>query len=332
MIISVYIDDCPLIAHRDNMSTLKHVLSDRFEVKDLGPVTSILGIEVIRNETAGYLCLRQRGHILSALDTFNMNDCLPARTPLPAGLQLAKIDVTPDDCKSLPYRSAIGKLLYIALASRPDIAFAVTYLCRFSNAFDKSHWDAVKHVLRYLKGSIDQVIRYERQESDVSTLAPSAFCDADFAGDINTRKSISAYVFLFAGGPVSWNASFQKVVSLSSTEAEYVALTHATKQAIFARKLLAPLGLDHESLTTIYCDSQSAIAIANSASHDNRPRLKHFDVKVHFIRDMVIKGDVRLAYCPTADMIADYLTKALPRPAFEHLKHATGLLDADSST
>ena len=110
MIILVYINDCPLITHYNNMLTLKHMLSNCFEVKDLGPIASILGIEVIHDKTAGYLCLHQRG-------TFNMNDCLPAQTPLPAGLQLAKINVMPDDCKSLPYRSAIGKLLYIALAT-----------------------------------------------------------------------------------------------------------------------------------------------------------------------------------------------------------------------
>jgi hypothetical protein len=135
MIIAVYVDDCVLIADERNIPKLKAILSGRFKVKDLGPTRSILGIEVIRDEKQGTLCLRQRGHILAILETFQMTDSAPNQTPLPVGLQLLKIDATPDNCKKLPYRSAIGKLLYVAIASRPDIAFAVTYLCKFANAY-----------------------------------------------------------------------------------------------------------------------------------------------------------------------------------------------------
>lgn len=193
------------------------------------------------------------------------------------------------------------------------------------------HWNAAKHVIRYLKSTINQVIHYKHQESNVSHLAPVAYCDANFAGDINSHKSISAYVFIFASGLITWNASFQKVVLLSSTEAEYIMLTHVCKQAIFGQKLLAPLGLDSMTPTTIYLDSQSAIAIANSPQLDNKPRLKHFDMKVHFIHNMVHKGVVCVEYCPTTKMLADYLTKILPRLAFEYLKLETGLQINDNS-
>jgi hypothetical protein len=332
MVISIYIDNCLLIADNSNIPALKQILSDHFNMKDLGQVASILGIEVLHNKEAGLLCLHQCGHILLILEAFHLMDSKPTWTPLPIGLQLTKIDCTPDNCKDLPYRSAIGKLLYIMLATQLDIAFAITYLCQFCNAYNQSHWNATKHLIQYLKSTINQVIHYKRQESNVSHLAPVTYCDANFTGDINSCKSISAYVFIFASGPIMWNASFQKVVLLSSTEAEYIALTHVCKQAIFSWKLLAPLRLNSTTPMTIYSDSQSAIAIANSPQLNNKLRLKHFNVKVHFICDMVHKRVVHVEYCPTTKMLADYLTKILPRPAFKYLKLKTRLQINNNST
>lgn len=129
MIILIYIDDCLLIADNSNIPMLKWVLSNHFNMKDLSQVASILRIEVLHNEEAGSLCLHQHRHILSTLEAFHLTDSKPTQTPLPISLQLTKIDCTPDDCKDLPYRSAIGKLLYITLTTQPDIAFTVTYLC-----------------------------------------------------------------------------------------------------------------------------------------------------------------------------------------------------------
>jgi hypothetical protein len=147
------------------------------------------------------------------------------------------------------------------------------YLCQFANAYNKSHWNAVKHLLQYLKGTVNQVLCYRRRSDKfkLSQIALIAYCDSDFAGNSNECKSVSVYIFMFTDGLISWNCAYQKVVALSSTEAEYVALTHMSKQVLFSHKLLAPLRLDHVSPTLIYSDSQSAMLIANSARHNNKP-------------------------------------------------------------
>ncbi len=186
----------------------------------------------------------------------------------------------------------------------------------------------VKHLLRYLKGTINTTIKYEWPVGhiDLSRLVLIAYCDADHASDVATCKSISAYLFQLASGPILWSSSFQKVVSLSLTKAEYVALTHTCKQAVFSHKILG-LELDVTTPMTIYCDSQSAIVIANSAQHDNQPCLKHFDVKIHFIQEMVAANVVRVIYRSTDNMLADYLTKSLAQPTFERLTMASRLIN-----
>jgi hypothetical protein len=198
--------------------------------------------------------------------------------------------------------------------------------------YNQLHWNAAKHLIWYLKSTINQVIRYKHQESNISHLTPVAYCNANFTGNINSCKSISAYIFIFASGPITWNTSFQKVVLLSSTKAEYITLTHMCKQAIFSQKLLTPLRLNSTTPTTIYSDSQSAIAIANSPQLNNKLRLKHFNMKVHFIHNMVHKRVVHIKYCPTTKMLTNYLTKILPHPAFEYLKLKTRLQINNNST
>jgi hypothetical protein len=254
-----------------------------------------------------------------------MSDCTPNQTPLPVGLQLVKIDSTPVDCKQILYRSAIGKLLYVAIASQPNIVFAVTYLCQFANAYNKSHWNAIKHLLWYLKGTMNQVLCY-RCRSDkfkLSQIAPIAYCNSNFAGDSNECKSISVYIFMFANGPISWNCAYQKVVALSSTKAKYITLTHVSKQVLFSHKLLTPLRLNHVSPTLIYSNSQSTMSIANSTHHNNKPQLKHFNIKVHFIHNNITNGTIHTDYCPTNNMITNYLTKLLSRLTLKHLKALT---------
>lgn len=164
----------------------------------------------------------------------------------------------------------------------------------------------MKHVLRYVKGTTNYGISYTTGGNDVIT----GYCDADWAGDISDRKSTSGYMFILAGGPVSWKSKKQTCVSLSTAEAEYVALASASQEAIWIGKLLDQLG-ERITFVTILDDSQSAIAMTKNVQYHGRA--KHIDIKYHFIRQQIEAKTVKLQYCPTSEMIADILTKGLSR-------------------
>lgn len=323
VVIALYVDDCIIICPQADLIPTKQLLTDRFKLKDMGEATSVLGIELIRNRTAGTLDLRQLGNIRSIIDTFNMQGSKPRSTPLPVGTQLEKLDATPAKHAHLPYRSLIGRLLYVAISTRPDIAHAVGLLSKHLTAYDNTHWDAAKQVLRYLHATELFSIRYSRNLANYSgpkLAAPIGYCDSDWAGTISDRKSTSGYVFLFAGGPISWISKRQSIVALSSTEAEYISLSECTKQAIYLCKLRHDLKLDTDELVKIYIDNQSAIAIATSPNYTFHARTKHIDVRLHHLRDEIKNGKIKLFYCPSTEMIADMLTKCLPAPRFEALR------------
>jgi transposase InsO family protein len=327
-IIALYVDDIVVITHSNLLEETKGILSQRFPTKDMGEPTSILGMEIIRDRANGTLELRQSGHIASILSRANMTYCKPISTPMEANLHLETLSATPDECRDIPYRSIVGALLYVACATRWDIAYNVAYLCRFLNAYNETHWTAVKHLLRYLKGTRHHTILYSRDQMvGPASLVPVGYSDADWAGDKSDRKSISAYVFLLAGGPIAWSSRKQSTVSTSSCEAELYALSHATLQALYIRRYLEPLQISTATPITLYCDSQSALAVSEREQRRSfHSRLKHLNVRHLHIADNVEKGLIRPDYCPTKEMIADPLTKALPGTTLEAIK---GLLGAE---
>jgi hypothetical protein len=321
-IISIYVDDCVIYAPAATLAQVKQLLTSKFRITDYGELTSILGIEVDRDRKSRSLRIRQSGHINDLLETYGMSDCVPAATPLPAGICLDKPEKPDEEASKFPYRQAVGKLLYIAIATRPDIAFAVQWLSRFCAAYDHQHWDALKQLLRYLRGTRTLSIMYragDRPFAEVSC-GLAAYCDADWGGNPIDHKSVTGYMFFFASGPISWRSTAQTIVAQSSTEAEYLALSETAKQTIYLRKLFEPLGIPTIEPTTIYCDNQSAIMLANSPPHSYHARTKHFDIRHHFIRETIANRQTQLIYCPSSDNIADILTKSLPKPRFENLR------------
>jgi hypothetical protein len=236
-------------------------------------------------------------------------------------LALAKLALTAPEHAHLPYRQAVGMLLYLSQATRPDIAYAVNYLCKFAAGFDDTHWLAVKRLLRYLQGTKSDTIRYQRliNPHQVHLHVPKAWCDSDWGGNLIDRRSVSAYIFYFAGGPISWSSKSQSIVALSSCEAEYIALSETVKQALYMRKLLEPLGLNTHVPIEIQSDNQGALAIACEALQSFHPRTKHIDIRVHHLRESVASNLVKLTYCPTERMIADILTKPLAKLKFDRI-------------
>jgi hypothetical protein len=211
--------------------------------------------------------------------------------------------------------------MYAMLGTRPDIAYAVSVVSRFSANPTTDHWAAVQRVLRYLRGTIDLELAFS---SDLSPLV--GYSDADWAGDIDTRRSTSGYVFGIGTGPISWSSKRQSTVSLSNCEAEYIGQTQATKEAVWLRNLLAEIANMRERdipTTVIYGDNQGAIALAKNAKFHGRS--KHIDIQHHYVREKINDGTVELKYIETSRQIADGLTKPLSKVLFQQCRKALGL-------
>lgn len=219
--------------------------------------------------------------------------------------------------KSVPYREAIGSLMYASVATRPDITFAVSTLSQFLDNPGEAHWDAVKRVFRYLAGTKEFALTFGTEHHDLV-----AYTDADGATQEH-RKAISGSAFLIDGGTISWSSRKQEIVTLSTAEAEYVAATHAAKECIWLRRLLDELSPHIPTPTTLFCDNQAACKIATT---DNfHARTKHIDIRYHFIRQTIEDGTLDIVYCPTDEMVADALTKVLPRWKVKGFASALGL-------
>ncbi|UYV83387.1 K02A2.6-like [Cordylochernes scorpioides] len=207
----------------------------------------------------------------------------------------------------IPYRQTIGSLMYLMTGTRPDIAYAVSRVSQFMNNPGPSHWTAVKKIFGYLKATKNIGICFGGGSCTTSLIG---FSDADFAGDLDTRKSTTGYVFLLNNGPISWCSQKQNCVSLSTTESEYIAASKATKETIWLRQLLRELYQEQAKPTTIFCDNQSCIRLVHNPEYHKRT--KHIDISYHFIRDHFQKHAIDLLYVCSNDQAADIFTKALP--------------------
>lgn len=250
-----------------------------------------------------------------------MADCNPCLTPMETTLpEPAPPDHTPAEDLKASYAKAIGSLMYLMLGTRPDIAFSVSYLSRHMARPTEHHMRAVKRVFRYLKGSMHLELAYR---GDLRPL--HGYSDADYGGDLQTRRSTSGYVFLIGSAPISWLSKRQTVVALSTCEAELMAQTLAAKEATWLRRLLAELGTQqgHIAATVIYGDNQGAIAL--SKDPQSHSKAKHINIQEFFIREAQQAGTVEMQFVPTKEQLADGLTKALPRPAFLAFRDSLGL-------
>ncbi|XP_057340572.1 uncharacterized protein LOC130677735 [Microplitis mediator] len=238
MYIAIYVDDILLASDNDAwIGEIKKALSKSFETQDLGPVKNCIGIEFERDEKSRVF-LRQRQYTRAVFKRFGMDECKPIDTPIKAKSNLVKPErASESEMNKYPYQSLIGALLCLAITTRPDIMYAVNYLSQFNTNYNVEHWKAAKRVLRYLKGTIDYGLRFEQ-----TGLALIAVVDANWGGDSTDRKSYTGYGFILAGSVISWEARKQKTVALSSTEAEYMAVAEATKEALYLKGLLVSLG------------------------------------------------------------------------------------------
>jgi hypothetical protein len=291
----------------------KKMLSSKFDMSDLGQVHWLLGMKV--DIHPGGIRMSQQLYVEGVLKKFGMHDCHAVGTPLEGRLTEGMIPVDEKEKKEMeqvPYRQAIGCLMYLMVGTRPDLAVAVSQASRFMENPGPQHWQAIKHIMRYLRGTSGWCLNY----SSAGRLDLVGYCDADWAGDVDTRKSTTGYTFMVAGASVTWNCKRQQTVALSSTEAEYMALCNAAKEAIWLRGLLKEIGCEQEGATVLYGDNQGSIALAKNPVY--HARTKHIDVQHHFIRNLVEGKEIDLEYVHTSQNIADVLTKPLVKA--KHLK------------
>ena len=297
---------------------LKKELSLKFKIKDLGQMKQSLGMRVLVDKDNESISLDQEQYVDELLLRFNMTDCKPVNTPMESNLKLTKSEVKNDT--DFLYQQLIGALMYLAALTRPDISFCISYLSQFNNCFDESHWKCAKRVLCYLKGTKSHGLKFIK----TNILELEGFVDADWGGDIIDRKSFTGFCFKLSGSIVSWESRKQSSVVLSSTEAEYVALSEASKEAIYLRNLLGEF-TGKVRCITLFNDNQSAQKVCNNPAFHKRA--KHIDIRYHFIREAVSKNFVIVKYLQTSDMPADMLTKSLSFAKHNKLSGALGITD-----
>jgi hypothetical protein len=209
--------------------------------------------------------------------------------------------------ESYPYRAVVGSLMYLMVTTRPDLAYAVSMVSRYMDNPGMAHWRAAKWILRYLKGTQDYCLTFTGSDPE----ALYGYSDSDWAGDLDERKSTYGFIFFLAGNAVMWASKRQKSVALSSTEAEFIGASEATRELLWLRKVAKALGVHQDTPLILHEDNQGAISLAKEESH--KRRTKHLDVRYHFVRQCVQSGLVQLVYCRTEEMVADFLTKAVSR-------------------
>jgi len=326
IIIPVFVDDITLASSSQKAidDTVKE-LSRHFKLRDLGPTNWLLRMEIIRNRSERRLALSQRQYIIDMLERYKLTDCKAVSTPMDPGVNLT-VDMgatTPEDVefmRSVPYLNAVGALMYLAQCTRPDIAYAVGVLARFSMNPGIAHWKAVKHLFRYLQGTKDLALVYK---PDTSTGLFTTFSDANHGGCKDSGRSTGGYVVSLGSAAISWSSKLQPVVALSTTEAEYIAAVEAGKEILWMRNILTELGYNMDSPSVLMMDNQSAISVSKNPEHHGR--MKHLDLRWYWLRDVVDAKQIMPNYVPTNEMVADILTKSLPREKVQRCRGGMGL-------
>ncbi|KAL7280538.1 hypothetical protein ACG7TL_005470, partial [Trametes sanguinea] len=323
-IVILYVDDLLLLGDdRQHIKQVKDTLKKQYKMTDLGAVKRFLGLRILRDRTIRCIDIDQEEYIQSVIERFEMADCKPSRTPLPAGavLESSEQPEPASDSFRQRYQSLIGSLLYAALGMRPDIDFAVNRLSKYNANPSDAHWHYAKYVLRYLQGTKHFRLRYDGASNDGLLV----YSDSDWGEDRDNRRSTSGYDFLMAGGAISWASRRQPTVSLSSTEAEYLAASDTCRQIAWLRTFGTELGDDMSCPTPLCLDNQGSIFLGVHPVVERRT--KHIDIRHHYIREQIKLGKVEVFFVATKDQLADPLTKNVSFSLVEWFRKGVGLVD-----
>ena len=315
-IILLYVDDLFITGDDEkNIQNISKHMMETFEMTNLGRTTLYLGAE-IETDSVG-IWLHQRRYIQKLLTKFRMDSCKPASVPMISGVKLQR-DIGSIPCNATQYRSLVGSLIHLRI-TRQDVMFAVNSCSKYMEAPQEAHLVAAKHILRYLKGTMNYGILYEAQDDgDLMT-----FVDSDYARDLDTRKSVFGILHKFGTTPIHWSSKMQETVALSTTKAEYRALSEGAKDLAYLRRLFEELGICQRNPTMIYSDNMSCIKLANNPVMHSRT--KHIELQHHYVREKVANGSVEISLISTFEQEVDLLTKPLYTATFEKLREISGI-------
>ncbi|CAL2245782.1 unnamed protein product [Prunus armeniaca] len=304
----------------DMFKDFKKSMMEEFEMTDLGKMHYFLGIEV--KQSSNGIFIGQKKYAEKILKRFHMEGCNSVQNPIVPGTKLVK-DEGGEKVDNTYFKQIVGSLMYLT-ATRPDLMFTVNLICRYMESPTELHFQATKRVLRYLKGTTDLGLFYKKKTG----AKLMGFSDSDYAGDLNDRKSTSGYVFLLSSATVAWSSRKQPVVTLSTTEAEFIAAASCACQAVWLRRILEELDFIQEKPAVIICDNSSTIKLSkNPVMHG---RSKHIDVRFHFLRYLARDEVIKLEHCPSNMQVADILIKPLKLEAYIRMREALGICSSSS--
>ena len=317
VILCLYVDDMLIIGSNDMMiKSTKDMLRSKFDMKDMGLADVILGIKISR--TSNGLILSQSQYVDKILDKFNKDDPAIARTPIDISQHLSKN--RGDPVSQLEYSRIIGSLMYLMSCTRPDIAYTVSRLSRYTSNPGNDHWKSIVRVLRYLRYTRDYGLHYTRDPAVIE-----GYSDANWISDIKDSRSTSGFIFTLAGVAISWKSSKQTVIARSTFESEFIALDKCGEEAEWLRLFLEyiPMWIKPVPAIRIHCDSQSAIGRAQSNMYNGKSR--HIRRRHNTIRQLLSTGTISIDYIKSKDNLADPLTKGLNRELVQKLSNRMGL-------
>ena len=303
-IVVIFVDNI-IIASNRNHEYCKLLRESSIDIQEMGSVNHFLGIRLLRDRKAKVITMDQTVYIEKVLKKFHMSDCKPVISGVLSADMRPKISKEQKEMENLPYREAVGSIMYIAVSTRPDIAKAVSAVSKYLENPGLKHWMAVKRILKYLKGTKDLKLHL----GGTAEIRLEAWSDADWAGDLDKRRSTTGYVVFLGIGPISWKSRLQPTVAASTTEAEYMAAFETVSEVMYLRPLLSELGFKQTKATIIHEDNMGCIALSKDPNSSGKS--KHISIKYHFTREQVENGTVKLTECFTDDMIADVMTKGL---------------------
>ena len=318
VVLGVYVDDMLIASvNSEVIGSVKSLVASKFAIKDMGVVAYFLGVSVHQREQV--IELKQPNYIDNLLHRFGMEGANPTKLPMSPDDTLEQCKDTDARTDKQLYQQIVGCLMYLATATRPDISFAVHKLGRYACDPGTVHLAAAKRVLAYLKGTRDLSLQFRRTGSTKLV----CYVDSDWAGCLDSSRSTSGLVCLLAGGPIAWTSRRQRLVTKSTAEAEFVALSEVVCEVEWLRQLLMELGREQSGPTTVFEDNAAALALVNNPT--SHQRTKHIMVKLRFVADRVENGTLQVAHIPTEDQIADGLTKPLPLAGLRALIRGLGM-------
>eukprot|EP00047_Mylnosiga_fluctuans_P021649 m.107308 g.107308 ORF g.107308 m.107308 type:complete len:1346 (+) comp8977_c1_seq1:110-4147(+) len=324
ILLPFHVDDFLVIGpDRQRVEAFIAALSQHFDLEDYGPASEFLGIGIDRDWNAGTLTLSQQRYAEDVLERFQMTDCNPTRTPLAANQVLVAGGTPLPKADHARYREMVGSINYLATMTRPDLSNAVSQLARFLAAPTDDHMAAAKHLLRYLRGTTSYGLRYYCDEREHSNLPSdyhehllNGFADANWAADPSDAISTTGYVITLNGGAVAWSAQRQKTVALSTTDAEYMAISETARVMMSIRHILAHVDPNIIAQPSIMWEDNRGV-LYQATNPTNSPRTKHLAVRHHYVRERVNSGDLTVMPIPTECQAADGFTKSIGHVALE---------------